>query len=95
MLFIIHHGGNMKPGDAVVAIKFIESKNPESPEYGRVLPKGYIDIIVTVNDSNEGIGLQNDIDPGGWFWSKSNFKLLAEEAELDKVLRELELIALN
>jgi hypothetical protein len=85
----------MKPGDAVIAIKHIRSNNPSSPEHGRIIPKGYIDIIVTVNDEWKGIGLQNDKDPAGYFWGKDNFRLLAEESELDNVLRELELSILN
>ena len=85
----------MKPGDAVMVIKTIKSLNSQSPEYGRILPEGYIDIVVTVNPDNNGIGLQNDKDPAGWFWSKSNFRKLANADELDMVLRELELAVLN
>jgi hypothetical protein len=85
----------MKPGDAVIALKHIRSNNPLSPELGRVIPKGYIDIVVTVNDTLNGIGLQNDKDPAGFFWEKKNFRILATEDELDVVLRELELSILN
>lgn len=85
----------MKPGDAVIVIKNVKSLNPKSPEYGRVLPEGYIDIVVTINPDNGGIGLQNDKDPAGWFWGKSNFRKLATANELDTVLRELELAVLN
>jgi len=84
----------MKPGDAVIALNHVVVNNPNSPELGRVIPKGYIDIIVTVN--NEGhIGLQNDKDPAGYFWNKKNFRILAQESELDAVLKELELSVLN
>lgn len=85
----------MKIGDAVITIRHVKSNNASSPEYGRVLPKGYIDIIVAINPEVDGISLQGDKDPAGWFWSKSNFKLLASEQEIDTVLRELELAALN
>ena len=85
----------MKPGDAVIALEHIKCVNKYSPEYGRVIPKGYIDIVVTSDDNRKGIGLQNDKDPAGWFWSKSKFRILADEAELDAVLKELELSVLN
>lgn len=85
----------MKPGDAVIALKHIRSNNPSSPELGRVIPKGYIDIIITVNDKIGGIGLQGDVDPAGFFWEKKNFRILATENELDAVLTELELTLVN
>lgn len=85
----------MKIGDAVMAVRHVRSNNVNSPECGRVIPKGYIDIIVAVNEDIGGIALQGDKDPAGWFWNKKNFRLLATENELDKVLRELELAQLN
>ena len=84
----------MKPGDAVVAITHIKANNPSTPEYGRVIPKGYIDIIVTVSKDGH-LGLQNDKDPAGYFWNKKNFRKLANADELDEVLRELELALVN
>lgn len=85
----------MKIGDAVMAIRHVTATNVSSPEYGRTLPQGYIDIIVSINDKTGGIGLQGDKDPAGWFWSNSNFRLLATEDEMDAVLTELELAKLN
>lgn len=85
----------MKPGDAVIAIEHIRCTNPNSPEYGRVIPKGYIDIVVTVNSDWKGIGLQTDKDPAGWFWNETKFRILATEDELDAVLTELELTLVN
>lgn len=84
----------MKPGDAVIALKHIKANNPNTPEYGRVIPQGYIDIVVTVNDDGH-LGLQNDKDPAGYFWHKNNFRKLADSEELDTVIRELELAVLN
>lgn len=85
----------MKLGDAVIAIKHIKCNNDNSPEHGRIIPKGYIDIIVTINPQDTGIGLQGDKDPAGWFWSKSNFRILANESELDAVIKEIELTLVN
>ena len=85
----------MKPGDAVIAIKHVKCDNKYSPEHGRIIPKGYIDIIVTNNSQNDGIGLQGDKDPAGWFWGKRNFRILANESELDAVIKELELTLVN
>ena len=85
----------MKIGDAVMAVKHVTSNNVESPEYGRTIPKGYIDIIVAIDEIVGGISLQGDKDPAGWFWSKKNFRLLATENEIDNVLRELELALTN
>lgn len=84
----------MKPGDAVVALTHIKANNPKTPEYGRVIPKGYIDIVVTIN-GNGHLGLQGDKDPAGYFWNKKNFRKLASADELDEVLRELELALVN
>ena len=84
----------MKIGDAVIAVKEVKCINKNSPEFGRVIRKGFIDFIITINPEGTGLGLQSDLDPAGWFWNKYNFKVLASESEVEEAIEQLEVFIL-